>query len=103
MWVPEPEIPSAFVLSQNYPNPFNPETSIEYSIPAPGEVTLVVYDVLGRAVSTLVKGVQSEGKHTIRFSAADLPSGIYAYRVEFIPRSGAGVAQSETKRMVLVR
>lgn len=100
---PEPAIPSAFVLSQNYPNPFNPETSIEYSIPAQGEVTLVVYDVLGRAVASLVNGMQSEGRHTIRFSAADLSSGIYAYRMTFIPGAGNGVVQSETRRMVLVR
>ena len=99
---PEPEIPTAFVLSQNYPNPFNPETSIEYSIPASGEVTLDVYDVLGRMVSSLAKGVQAEGKHTVRFSATDLPSGVYAYRIRFVPSAG-GAALSETRRMVLVR
>ncbi len=100
---PEPEIPSVFVLSQNYPNPFNPETSIEYSIPARGEVRLEVYDMLGRNVAVLVNGIQSEGKHSVRFSAESLPSGVYAYRVNFFPQAGGGSALSDTKRMVLVR
>ena len=100
---PEPGQPNGFLLSQNYPNPFNPETSIGYTISAPGRVTLVVFDVLGRAVATLVEGEQAEGQHVARFSGAGLSSGIYSYRVTFIPREGAGVVLSETKRMVLVR
>jgi choice-of-anchor B domain-containing protein len=100
---PEPDIPSAFVLSQNYPNPFNPETSIEYFLPSGGEVRLDVYDVLGRVVASLVNGVQAEGKHRVLFSATNLPSGVYAYRVKFNPVAGGGAVYTETKRMVLVR
>ena len=100
---PEPEVPSDFRVSQNYPNPFNPETSIEYFLPSQGEVSVVVHDVLGRTVATLADGVQAQGPHTVRFAAGHLPSGIYSYRVKFIPNSGAGSVFSLTKRMVLVK
>jgi hypothetical protein len=76
------ELPTQFVLSQNYPNPFNPSTTISYTLKRNGKVRLTVYDIIGREVTVLVDGVQSAGKHEIMFSGADLPSGIYFYRLE---------------------
>ena len=93
-----------FNLSQNYPNPFNPTTTIEYSVPTGAElqhietfpVTLKIYDVLGREVQTLVNQWQKPGNYSVKFSASDLPSGIYFYKIT------AGKF-SATKKMILLR
>jgi hypothetical protein len=71
-----------FALRQNYPNPFNPLTTISYSLPRASTVTLLVYDVMGREIATLVRNErESAGDHTISFDAANLPSGVYFYRL----------------------
>ncbi|MCL6100535.1 MAG: T9SS type A sorting domain-containing protein [Bacteroidetes bacterium] len=72
-------IPATFILMQNYPNPFNPSTSISYEVPRSSFVTLEVYDVLGRKMSTLVQEEKATGKYSIRFNADGLASGIYFY------------------------
>jgi hypothetical protein len=77
-----PDIPDAYALEQNYPNPFNPSTTIEYTIPAPENVVLRVYDVLGRVVATLVNQPQPAGRYRMLFAASSLPSGIYYCRLE---------------------
>jgi len=80
-------IPNEFNLSQNYPNPFNPITIIKYSIPNVAsdfslrKVTLIVYDVLGREVLTLLNRVQKPGNYQIVFDASKLTSGIYFYGI----------------------
>ena len=74
--------PSSFNLGQNYPNPFNPLTTIKYSIPQAAFVSLKVYDVLGREITTLVDGYKQVGKYEIEFNAADLSSGVYFYRLK---------------------
>ncbi|KAB2920947.1 MAG: T9SS type A sorting domain-containing protein [Bacteroidetes bacterium] len=73
--------PSAYALSQNHPNPFNPATTISYSLPAAGFVTLKVYDILGKEVATLVNGMQESGANKASFDASQLPSGIYFARL----------------------
>ncbi len=72
-------IPAEFSLEQNYPNPFNPSTNIKFSLPNSGLVSLVVYDVLGREVATLIKKEMNRGVYNVDFYAANLPSGIYVY------------------------
>jgi endo-1,4-beta-xylanase len=76
------EVPQRFGLSQNYPNPFNPTTELRYDIPERSFVQIAVYDLLGRAVSTLVNEVQNAGHYRISFSAANLPSGVYFYELK---------------------
>jgi hypothetical protein len=75
------EIPSAISLGDNYPNPFNPSTSFEYAITAPGHVKVLIYDVSGRLVDTLVDEVQSASNYRVTFDASGLSSGIYIYQL----------------------
>jgi len=70
-----------FRLSQNYPNPFNPSTNISYSIPQTSDVSLKVYDVTGRLVSTLVNSRQASGTYDVSLNASSWASGIYFYRI----------------------
>lgn len=89
-------IPKNFELSQNYPNPFNPSTTIEYSIPKDANVTLKIFDVLGKEVSTLENSQKSAGTYIINWNASNFSSGIYFYRIT------AGEF-TETKKMFLVK
>ena len=73
--------PNEFILEQNYPNPFNPTTVISYQLPVSGNVTLKVYDLLGREVATLVNEYNPAGSHEVKFDGSVLPSGIYFYRL----------------------
>ena len=90
------QVPQVYSLSQNYPNPFNPVTNIKFSIPAAGNVKLVIFDILGREVKTLLNDVKPAGNYVVDFNAAELSSGAYFYRLE----SGNFV---ETKKMLLVK
>ena len=74
-------IPSKFDLSQNYPNPFNPSTTISYSISELSNVTLIVYNSLGKEVAILVNGYKPAGKYSVNFRALELSSGIYFYHL----------------------
>ncbi len=89
-------LPKQFALQQNYPNPFNPTTVINYQLPVASNVSLKVYDVLGKEVMTLVNGRQEAGDYNVSLNAASLSSGVYFYRLQ----SGSFV---ETKKMMLVK
>ncbi|VAX25086.1 hypothetical protein MNBD_IGNAVI01-49 [hydrothermal vent metagenome] len=113
-----------FNLEQNYPNPFNPSTTIQYSIPfiarkssfaqnnnisgkrqsgdRLNNVTLKVYDVLGRAAATLVNEQQQPGNYKIEFNAEGLPSGIYFYRLS-VEGNGTNSDYQITKKMTLLK
>ncbi|HMU44644.1 MAG TPA: T9SS type A sorting domain-containing protein, partial [Ignavibacteriaceae bacterium] len=95
--------PTGYTLFQNYPNPFNPKTTIEYEIPEKSNVTIKIYDILGREVQTLVNNQeQVRYKYKVEFDASALASGIYFYRMQVNPVSGAG-GFSETKKMVMLK
>jgi hypothetical protein len=88
--------PYKYSLSQNFPNPFNPETSISFSIPKKGLTILKIYDIMGREVKILMNEVKEAGDHIIKFSAENLSSGVYFYKIkcdDFV----------DTKKMMLLR
>lgn len=89
-------IPSNFFLSQNYPNPFNPSTQIKFGVPKNGIVSLKIYDILGREITTLVDGYRKAGNYRISFNASALASGIYFYKIT----TGNF---TETKKMILMK
>jgi hypothetical protein len=72
-------IPAQFALYQNYPNPFNPSSTIEFDLPQPSAVRLIVFDVLGKEIVRLVDDVRSAGHYALRLDASLMPSGIYFY------------------------
>lgn len=92
----EPDVPSTFALSQNFPNPFNPTTTIQYAVPRAVNVSLSVYDMLGRQVATLVAAERTAGSYTVTWDASRSASGMYLCRMT----AGDFVA---TIRMLVVR
>jgi hypothetical protein len=92
--------PQTFDLSQNFPNPFNPSTVISYQLPVNSQVTLKVYDMLGKEVATLVNGEMKAGKYQVSFATntgtVGLSSGVYIYRLQ----AGSFVS---TKKLVLMK
>ena len=91
-----PYQPDKFVLEQNYPNPFNPITKISWQLPVRSHQVLVVFDVLGREVETLVNEEREAGYHSINFDASDLSSGVYFYQL----KTGEYL---QTKKMISVK
>lgn len=89
-------IPDNYSLSQNYPNPFNPSTKIKFEIPENGNVRLIIYDAIGREVSTLVNENMSAGIYEAKWDAKTYASGIYFYKLE-----SNGIVS--TKKMLLVK
>jgi hypothetical protein len=89
------ELPIRFALEQNYPNPFNPATTITYSLAQPVHVHLVVHDLLGRRVATLIDKKQDAGVYEVQFDGSGLASGVYFYRLE------AGSYTAVNRMMVL--
>jgi hypothetical protein len=90
------EIPNYYFLNQNYPNPFNPVTNIKFGIPESGDVRLVVYDILGREVKTLMNEFKNPGTYEVQFDATELASGIYFYSLQ----TQRGI---ETKKMLMIK
>jgi hypothetical protein len=87
---------NTFSLEQNYPNPFNPSTVIGYRLPVNSDVTLKVFDLLGREVATLVDEFKPAGKYEVEFNSKDLSSGIYFYTIQ------AG-SFTKTEKMILLK
>ncbi|MCX6134943.1 MAG: T9SS type A sorting domain-containing protein [Ignavibacteriales bacterium] len=97
-------IPAQFGLGQNYPNPFNPTTAISYRLSAVGLVTLKVFDVLGKEVSTLVNEIGQPGVYKVQWDGSGMPSGIYFYRLQAGDAStGSARGLLEAKKMILLR
>lgn len=91
-----PKIPTIYCLDQNFPNPFNSGTMIQYQIPKAGWVTLMIYNILGEEIATVVNQYESPGIKTCKWDTEDIVSGIYIYRIV----SGS---YNETRKMVLVK
>lgn len=90
------EMPTQYDLSQNYPNPFNPTTSIKFSMPVEGMVSLKVYNTLGQEVETLLDAYKGAGSYEVNFDASKLSSGVYMYTLRT-------EKMSLTKKMLLVK
>ena len=90
-------LPASIELKQNYPNPFNPETIISFSLDKPKNVSLVIYDMLGKEVKTLINGMVKPGEHKIKFDASEIPAGVYFYTLK------TGNEFTQTKKMILVK
>jgi len=73
------DVPKEFGLSQNYPNPFNPSTTINYAVPKVSDISIDVYNILGKKVSSLINQRKTAGNHTVQFQATNLASGVYFY------------------------
>lgn len=80
-------VPTEYALEHNFPNPFNPETTLKYAIPTAGDVTLIVYNVLGQEIVRLVDTKQTPGFYAVRWNGQDalgrgVASGVYLYRIQ---------------------
>jgi hypothetical protein len=94
--------PEEFTLDNCYPNPFNPSTTISYALPTQSSVSLSIYDVLGRQVATLAKGVIDAGYHTATWNATNFASGVYFARLEVADLNGRHV-YSKTNKVLLTK
>lgn len=90
------QISNNFILNQNYPNPFNPNTVISYQLSVAGFISLKVYDLNGREITTLINKKQSAGSYSVEFNASNLSSGIYFYTLQTDKFT-------DTKKMILVK
>jgi hypothetical protein len=90
------DIPTSFSLGQNYPNPFNPRTKITFDIARLGKVKIVICDILGREMRTLINELLNPGKYEIPFDGFQLSSGVYFYKL-------ITEEYSETKRMIFLK
>ena len=98
-----PEIPVEYSLSQNYPNPFNPNTSVQFSVPKDGFVSIKVYDMLGQEIATLYSDVAKRGLYTLNWNGRDsngnqIASGSYIYRM-----SASNGEFTQSKKMIFLK
>jgi hypothetical protein len=93
--------PATFELFHNYPNPFNPATTISYQLPEAMEVNILIYNILGQLVSTLVSTDQPPGKYALRWDASAQSSGMYLYRFRGTTRSGK--TYTDEQKMLLIK
>jgi photosystem II stability/assembly factor-like uncharacterized protein len=100
-------IPNEYKLHQNYPNPFNPVTKINYELPKDGRVKLVIYDILGREIKSLVNNeFKQAGRYTVEFNGTQFASGIYFYRIQVEDQRSAvvdGKSYTSVKKMALIK
>lgn len=93
-------VPMQYALLQNYPNPFNPSTNIKFDVAQTGFANLVVYDVLGREITTLVSELVRSGQYQVSYNASDLPSGVYFYRLTV---TNENTTWSATRKLMLIK
>jgi hypothetical protein len=90
------ETPTEYSLRQNYPNPFNAETIISYAVKSQGNVSLKLYDMEGKEIASLFNGFRNAGNYSLKYNAANLPSGVYFYKLSVN-------GYSQTRRMVMTK
>lgn len=96
------KLPIEFSLSQNYPNPFNPSTTISFAVPVQSDVKIVIYNVLGEIVKTIIDKKMNAGSYSVSFNAGNtLSSGIYFYNINAAGIDGRNFIQ--TKKMILIK
>ena len=95
------ELPKELVLRGNYPNPFNPSTTIGFVQPEDGDVTLDIFDALGRSVDRLSKYGAKPGQQTFTWNATNRATGVYFYRLQF--KSESGLKETRLGKMLLIR
>jgi len=95
-------LPTSFALDQNYPNPFNPSTTIRFGLPSAGNVSLIIYDVLGREVTTLERGIMAEGYHTATWNASSVASGVYFARLT-VTNELSKIAFTKVTKLLLMK
>lgn len=98
-----PSVPLQFAVKQNYPNPFNPATTIRYEVATQARVRLVVYNLLGQPVVTLVNGVEEPGFKSVQWNASEYPSGVYFYRIEMTGTSSPASSFVRVNKMMLLK
>ena len=106
--------PQRYCLSQNFPNPFNPSTTISFNLPSRSFVSLIVFDLLGKKVATIVSEEMQAGNHARQWDASGLASGVYWYRLSVVPmarrdlvptngRDGQTGSFTETRKLVVLK
>lgn len=93
-------VPAVYNLKQNYPNPFNPNTNIRFDVSQSGFAKLVLFDILGREVNTLVSENVKAGEYSVNFNASNLPSGVYFYRLTV---TNDNKTWTDTKKLMLIK
>jgi hypothetical protein len=98
------QLPKEFRLFQNYPNPFNPSAKVKFDIAKAGNVTLSVFDITGRLVTSLVNERLQPGSYEVKFDGTSYSSGIYFYRIQAgDPSTSSGQGYTDTKKMILLK
>jgi hypothetical protein len=95
------DLPGSFALDQNYPNPFNPSTTINFTLPTAAHVRLLLYDVSGQLVATIVDETMDAGYKAVQWTAGGLASGVYLYRLDALSLSGTGSFSASRKLIVM--
>jgi hypothetical protein len=96
-------VPASFRLAQNYPNPFNPSTRINYDVAERSNITIALYDVLGRMVRVLAAGDHAPGSYAVTLDASGLASGVYLYRMTSATLDGSTDLFTSVKSLVLLK
>ena len=96
------KVPNQFVLNQNYPNPFNISTKFKVQISKLADVKVVVFDVTGRLITTIINQKLNVGSYELGFDGSNYSSGVYFYQLQITDEKG-GVVYTETKKMILIK
>ncbi len=106
------ELPLRFQLYAAYPNPFNPITTIQYDLPQRSEIQIIIYDLIGREVTTLLSEIQDAGFKSVQWDATNISSGIYIYQIRIYDpdaigagnsSTGSGLGFVQTRKMILLK